>query len=393
MNDISILESDDIKLGIIGSKFPSNIFFNVMTSYIDNIKGIFDNEMDESSTIISNLKPIRIYESEDDLLNDNEINIVFINNGQNTLSCAQSLIKAIKSGKHVLITGLVCETENEFLMVTEATELAIQKNLVIMTYHPHRYDIMGEVIQDLSKNMTGEPVYFQYIFYEPREENKRDQNITSTNLSLEHFINQKIDMINFIFGMEEVSGTIISHTENRYQVVGQRQDGLTFNLMGSQSLKQTNKIYEQVVINYERARLEIDYVERSVTVYNYEFDSHHKMRFPSEGKKSDEIKHLLINFFKCILQSDNNNHQPYISVKEILFNNIFPLILEKNNYLNNNNNIPSTSNNSIVNQDQPPEGVMFIRKKTMSQAYQEKPPFIIPSDDNIEDQSIEKSDS
>ena len=371
-------ENDDdkvtINLGIIGCGkhiLQSHIFVKESKITHLQISGVYDPNTDNIDALANKLYEhndqdylpplhyLKVYQSEDELLADPTVNAVII--GSPDKFHTESLCKAIKAGKHVFVEKPISINESEFLLASQAIEDAIKQNLVIMSCHAHRFEpgVQPELINQLiDQYKLGKCLEFRFDFSYHRSITNDSQK-HQRSLMLDHVCHE-IDLVNFIFGMSPAGGIIMEDTPDHYHVVGKRrQDNIIFNFSGTRLLEK-NSFIETVAMRCQQGKMMIDLYNRRIQI-NCDHDNSIINLPIAHTDYNTRFRAIMTNFVKTI----QGTEKPYVTPKEILFNNVFPFLL--------NRAIDEGSTNST--QDQTTK----IKKKTISQAFKEKEPFIIPN--------------
>lgn len=237
---------------------------------------ITDIKEEALSTIASRRKSTELTE----LLNDKEVEAVLIASPDK--EHVEHTHTALDHGKHVLCEKPLIAEEDTFVDLLENVRLAEQKGLVLTTCHPRRFEPpciwLKEHLPQL-REQVGAPIWFEYDFsYQKRVGQTKLDNGTSFIL---HHVGHEIDLMNYFFGLSDITARQVRDRFDHYEVEGCRDDGIGFHLLGTQYLvRHTPEHFrrnELCRVRFERGEVKINFrtigQEKEVTITSENYDS------------------------------------------------------------------------------------------------------------------------
>lgn len=169
---------------------------------------------------------------------------------------------ALVAGKHVFCEKPLLVPGEEMARLEAAFDLAKEKGLVVTSCHPRRYDrpvwwLRDQVAPGRGKSgftsRFGKVVSFDFDFsyHEPSNQWKHTR-----SLLLDH-LNHEVDLMNCLFGIQGFDAWKLHDGFDHYDVVGKRDDGITFRFRGTRRLKE--HVYpEWCRVRFERGEVVLD---------------------------------------------------------------------------------------------------------------------------------------
>ncbi len=284
---------------------------------MDNVDviGAFDPNKDAIRTTEKEYgAKLRIYSSAEEIFDDKEIDAILISSPDKFHT--EQLMKAVESKKHVFCEKPLSSNDKEIKDLELAFKIAEQNNTVITSCHPRRCDTPYMWVKDNLNNLSAKfgnviKVDLDFSYHEPSNE-KRDLHGESM---LQDHANHEIDYINFLLGHSNFKAWKQLDEFDRYNLSGQREDGITFNFMGTRRLD--NSIYpEYIDIRFERGALHIDTYNQA----NSYIDNHETCERTSidSGATEYDLRFRDVNekWVSSILKLENN----YLSKDDMLIN-------------------------------------------------------------------------
>ena len=232
------------------------------------------------------------------------------------------LVGAVAAGKHVFCEKPLASTLSEYMALKEALRVAKEKDLVVSTCHPRRFDPPFITAREFLQNPAemydtfgtqGElgvvkSFDFSFDYHEPSKHGLHN------SLMFDH-LNHEVDLMHFLFGKSDVKDMIKhSDSETEFHVSGVREDSIAFSFMGSRKLKE--QIYaEKMKITFEDGTLEVNmHTGEAMLGLGQQVYPLQDERF-----KTDYVKRFT-DINRHFLRSVLGLEAPYISAQEMLIN-------------------------------------------------------------------------
>jgi predicted dehydrogenase len=224
-----------------------------------------------------------------------------------------NLRRAVDAGMHVLVEKPLAIETAHLHEIRRVLRIAAEKKLVISSCHPRRFDppfvwMKNNLPRFMEK--FGRVVHFEFDFsyHKPTAEWKH-----SRSLLLDH-INHEIDLVTFLFGHENFYAAKLSDGFDRYEVVGRRNDGISFRFHGTRRL--TARLFsEWMAVRFEQGEVRIDTTTGNAAILDHESgnitteacgETDYRLRF----------KGVMQNFVDAI----SGEHPCYLTHRDILLN-------------------------------------------------------------------------
>jgi len=284
--------------------------------------GVWDPDPEAMKQISSQKK----YSSLEELLADEEIHAVMI--------CSpdeyhlDQIEMALKAGKHVFCEKPLLVPGQDMARLEAAFDLATEKKLAVTSCHPRRYD---QPFAWLGYGLRGNQGYvafnarfgnvvsfdFDFSYHAPSNEWKHTR-----SLLLDH-LNHEVDLMNALFGIQGFDAWKLHDGFDHYDVVGKRDDGITFRFRGTRRLNE--HVYpEWCRVRFERGEVVLDMMMG--VGYILDHDRKTTETIPNLGIDYEgRLKKVMENFGDVQI---NWGQSGYLSRSEMLMNTEAGILLQ-----------------------------------------------------------------
>jgi predicted dehydrogenase len=202
----------------------------------------------------------RKFKQLEDLLADKEIVAVMICSPDD--AHLEQIEVSLNAGKHVFCEKPLLVPGQDIQDLEKMFDLAQANKLILTSCHPRRYDrpiwwlhphvsrrsSHREFIARFGQVLS---FHFDFSYHAPSNEWKHTR-----SLLLDH-INHEVDLMNCLFGIQGFNAWKINDNFDRYDVVGERDDGISFHFQGTRRLKERN-YPEWCRVRFERGEVVLD---------------------------------------------------------------------------------------------------------------------------------------
>ncbi len=228
---------------------------------------------------------------------------------------------ALSAGKHVFCEKPLLVPEQNISALVALFAIARECGLVLTTCHPRRNDEPFLWLKDQLLRSIGEfgsvlSFSFDFSYHKPSNEWK-----TARSLLLDH-VNHEVDLMNFLFGLQGFGAMKLHDGFDRYDVVGKRDDGVTFHFQGTRRLDAG--IYpEWCRVRFERGEIELDMMRGVARIIDH------------EERDVEVVPNLAIDYDGrlCGVMTDFaqeiDGEPGYLSIPEMLMNTEAGIILQQ----------------------------------------------------------------
>jgi predicted dehydrogenase len=231
---------------------------------------------------------------------------------------------ALAAGKHIFCEKPLLVPGQEISQLEAVFDLARSKRLILTSCHPRRYDRPTQWLIGQSHKVPhtlgarfGEVISFDFDFSYHSTSNEWKH---TRSLLLDH-INHEVDLMNCLFGIQGLEAWKLADGFDRYDVVGKRDDGITFHFKGTRCLKES--IYpEWCRIRFERGEVEVDMMMG--VAYIRDHDRKIIETVPNLAIDYDGRLKKVIHDFAGAIKGD---HAGYLSPSEMLMNTEAGIVL------------------------------------------------------------------
>lgn len=261
---------------------------------------------------------VKIYKSFDACLTDETVEAVMVMT-PDSFHLHQAEL-AIKAGKHVFVEKPIITSILEAVRLEELMELAVSKELVLLTCHPRRTDPpyvwLKETMLRLEEYL-GKPVSLRlsFSYHRASKEGLHD------GLLIDH-LPHEVDTMRQLFGPREIEITPLYDREEVYAAHGIDETGMTFLFEGSRTLPES-RFEEDAGIIFDNGSLHINTFsgDGMISIGN--------QRSPITcGKTEYDVRSAQIN--KNFAHVIRGTTTPYLTSDDILINNLLPAKLSSN---------------------------------------------------------------
>lgn len=182
----------------------------------------------------------------------------------------------------------------EMALVQRAFEVARERSLIISSCHPRRSDppyvTLKTLLPQLIEEM-GAVVSFRLDFSYHRPTKAQ----LHLGLLMDH-VNHEVDLLSFLFGPQTMKATRLFDDQVRYEVVGMRDDGISFVFSGTRMLDKT--IYPEFVsIRFQRGEISVDTFTGRIRIYPHEDKPrrHTSLQRTNYERRCKAVNHNFVN--------------------------------------------------------------------------------------------------
>jgi len=246
---------------------------------------------------------MKAFTSVEELLNDKSIDAVFI--GTPDIEHSTLTLQAVQAGKHVFCEKPMACNERDFELLKQSLQLAKDKQLVVSSCHPRRFDPAVVYIKQLMKSLGPIKKFtFRFLYHKIEDGWKMDR-----CLMQDHF-SHEIDLLIHLFGDTEIELMHAQKGPHRYHVIGENKSGLEFEFVGERILDET--------VYYEFMELDLEDGEKICFNMNNGLLLHGDTSY-QVAKKDYEVMFKQTN--KNFIDSVIGVADSYLTPENLLFNN------------------------------------------------------------------------
>jgi predicted dehydrogenase len=231
----------------------------------------------------------------------------------------KQIVAALVAGKHVFCEKPLMVPGQEMAHLEAAFDLAKEKNLVLTSCHPRRYDRPIWWLRDKVYTGRDDPGFparfgkvisfdFDFSYHEPSNSWKHTR-----SLLLDH-VNHEVDLMNALFGIRGFDAWKLHDGFDHYDVVGRRDDGITFRFRGTRRLKEQN-YPEWCRVRFERGEVVMDMMMGLAYVLDHERKTTEVvpgLSIDYEGR----LQKVMYDFYRSVHDGDSG----YLTRAEMLMN-------------------------------------------------------------------------
>lgn len=307
--------SKTLKLGIIGCGGHSQ-------HHAEACAGIFDvySAWDPDPSQMSLIPQASRRGSLEELLTDSVLDAVLI--GSPDEFHLEQIERALAHGKHVFCEKPLLVPGQAIERLERVFAFAEEKGLRLTSCHPRRFDRPALWFKGLDPGSynLGKPIafYFDFSYHAPTNSWKH-----SRSLLLDH-LNHEVDLMNFFFGIKGFAATKLRDGFDCYEVVGIRDDGISFHFHGTRRLN-ASTYPEWCRIRFEQGEVELDMmngVSRIISHETKETRTFNSLAIDYDGR----LKRAMIDFRNSIWVPGS---EPYLNRSEMLMNTECGIVLQE----------------------------------------------------------------
>ena len=239
------------------------------------------------------------------------------------------LKEAINKRKHAFVEKPLATNSKDFNGVVFQTGLrhillyAEQYcGLTVTSCHPRRFDppfvkmkeFLPSFIEDLGKVVN---FLFDFSYHKPSKYWKHNR-----GLLLDH-ANHEIDLVSYLLGHCPFEAKRISDSYNEYNIMGNREDGISFQFIGTRKLEARNYL-EWLTIRFEKGMVVLDIHKGNITIRSDKDDGHTVIRVPPTNYE-ERGRRAMLNFAKAISGEEKN----YLTSQDLYVNTALCVMLSE----------------------------------------------------------------
>jgi len=243
-----------VRVGIIGAgkHIRRSHLPHLLTNPNAQVVAIYDLDPNIVLQVTGMVPGIRSYNDEESLLRDVDAVVV----GSWDQFHAASLIAAVRAGKHVMVEKPIATTIHELGSVIQCLRVAEHFGFTVTSCHPRRFDRpyvhlkknLAEYVKLLGKVLS---LRLDFSYHATSKVGIHE------GLLIDH-LNHEVDLMHFLFGHVSFDAHKIFDSQNRYEVAGVREDGITFHFSGTRMLRVEDKFPEYINVRFERGNVTYD---------------------------------------------------------------------------------------------------------------------------------------
>lgn len=265
------------------------------------------------------------YPSLEALLAESEIQAVMI--GSPDEYHLEQIELALAASKHVFCEKPLLVPGQDMERLEAAFDLAEKKGLVVTSCHPRRYDRpilwLDQHVCPSADNPRflarfGKVVSFDFDFSYHAPENTWKH---TRSLLLDH-LNHEVDLMNALFGIQGFEAWKLQDSFDHYDVVGKRDDGVTFRFRGTRRLKE--RTYpEWCRVRFERGEVVLDMMMGFAHILD-----HNKKTMETVTNLAIDYEGRLAKVMRDFAGQIAWNESGYLSRSEMLMNTEAGILLQ-----------------------------------------------------------------
>jgi predicted dehydrogenase len=206
----------------------------------------------------------------------------------------------------------LADSEKDFSKLTGLLKQAEEKQLVISSCHPRRFDppyIWFKNNLERFREELGNPLELRLDFFY----HKLSKANLHTGLLSDHF-NHEIDFLNFLFQVDSFKATKLHDSQERYSASGIRNDGISFHFFGNRQLNSPT-YHEKIDLRFEHGQVSLNTGSGQCLIESYE-NNQTRIEQATETDYIVRFYNLNDNFVQACLGKEES----YLKLSEMTIN-------------------------------------------------------------------------
>jgi len=242
----------DLGIGMVG------LGVHARRAHIDHLGGLparLAAVHDTDAAKMADFPAARAHAGEADLIGDPGVDAVMVMTPDRFH--VRTALASLRAGKHCFVEKPVIDRSGDEGLLHEAIAVARAGGLVLTTCHPRRFDRPFLWLRDNLDGLhdaLGAALEFRFDFSYamPRPGTAGHHR----SLLLDHF-GHEVDLMHYLFGRRPFDATRLCDGDDRYHVVGMRDDGMAFSFSGTRMLRQP--VYPEACwVRFARGEVSMD---------------------------------------------------------------------------------------------------------------------------------------
>ncbi len=222
---------------------------------------------------------------------------------------------AIENGIHILIEKPIASSTSDMITARELIEVAHEKNLIITSCHPRRFDppfiwLKDELPKHIKRLGPVTGFHYDFSYHKPSAAWK-----SSRSLLLDHH-GHEIDLLSFLFGPCSFKESLHDDSFDRYLTTGNREDGIKFTFHGTRRMEE-RVFHEWMTVRHSNGSVVVNTHNGEVTVIKNDIPPIFTKESCTPTNYDTRSKGVMQNFVDTILGRANN----YLDSTDLFINN------------------------------------------------------------------------
>jgi predicted dehydrogenase len=241
----------------------------------------------------------------------------------------------VRNGKHVFCEKPLCTDADEIGRLRQALATAEERNLVVSSCHPRRFDPPYVFVEDRLGSWTNSfgpllNISLDFTYHRPSE---KATGLHGGSLLQDH-ANHEIDYVHWLLGKGRYQAFKLSDSVDQYQMNGSFNDTVGFHFTGSRGLE-ARKFPESVHLRFSRGEVHVETYGSGVEGNpahgtSYIFDHETGRQSPIQVPGTDYLaRFMAIN--RSFAKATQGKAPSYLRHDELIMNSCFSVAFHNSN--------------------------------------------------------------